>query len=331
MHRLKSLLSVIAVIFLMAFAFSNSLFKLLVLDTGMVNPKNSVISRRLQAGRAWDEHYIDENTGVESTVKVFHCEKSTFLSMNEHEYKVFNNNVNYIYRNQYDKCVIDFYDGTGIVADCSQNGQYLEGEYGRLTGNYEIESALAGIVFRDDYILVKHDNEEYRISGSEKDFLFSGLNGGKGLSEIDELSEYLYSLTETDYWVFVSVKDDGFNKLTTGINDQMHDLGLTTDFMDKSLCRHSFAAIIHQGVVIHELVDNDQIHFEGMIDESGWSYSVKSAGYECGNNSSIVINNIEYSPDMRGLNIVVYDQYHDAVIDAVNFDTYSTLAASARH
>ena len=52
------------------------------------------------------------------------------------------------------------------------------------------------------------------------------------------------------------------------------------------------------------------------------SYTISSAGYQVGNTSSIIVNGVEYSKNMRGLNIVVYDNQLKQVTDSVAFDTF---------
>ncbi|MBR3786897.1 MAG: hypothetical protein IKJ85_00745, partial [Firmicutes bacterium] len=46
---------------------------------------------------------------------------------------------------------------------------------------------------------------------------------------------------------------------------------------------------------------------------------IKSAGSYCGSTSSIEIDGIEYASDKYGLNVVVYDQANNCVIDKFNY------------
>ena len=48
-----------------------------------------------------------------------------------------------------------------------------------------------------------------------------------------------------------------------------------------------------------------------------------SKGYNAGNQSSIVINGQEYSKNLRGMNVVVYDKKKNEVICSSVFDTWT--------
>ena len=49
---------------------------------------------------------------------------------------------------------------------------------------------------------------------------------------------------------------------------------------------------------------------------------IVSAGALAGNNSSILIDGVEYSKNLRGLNIVVFSNDKESVIDSFNVDTF---------
>ena len=67
----------------------------------------------------------------------------------------------------------------------------------------------------------------------------------------------------------------------------------------------------------------------GAIGESGGSYSVSSTGLKTGaSGSSILINEKEHSRNMRGINIVVWDNYCNTIIDSVAFDTNGDRSSS---
>jgi len=51
-------------------------------------------------------------------------------------------------------------------------------------------------------------------------------------------------------------------------------------------------------------------------------YEIFSAGQPFGNNSAIIINDLDYSIKLRGLNIAVYDTQLNKVTDIINYDTH---------
>jgi hypothetical protein len=52
-------------------------------------------------------------------------------------------------------------------------------------------------------------------------------------------------------------------------------------------------------------------------------YRIVSGGHDYGNLASIKIDDVEYAPDHRGINLVVYDPAAGRLIDSVRFDIRS--------
>ncbi len=63
---------------------------------------------------------------------------------------------------------------------------------------------------------------------------------------------------------------------------------------------------------------------------SSFEFKALSAPLNKGNLSSIKINNVEYSLNLRGLNFVVYDIIKQCVTDQVTFDTHLSNYPSKR-
>lgn len=53
------------------------------------------------------------------------------------------------------------------------------------------------------------------------------------------------------------------------------------------------------------------------------SYTITSAGYDDGNQTSIVIDDVENSKNVRGINLVIYDNQKGKVVESLAFDTYT--------
>ena len=132
------------------------------------------------------------------------------------------------------------------------------------------------------------------------------------------LQEYLQMIDNDRCIVFISVKDDAATMFNNGMKVAMAELGLQIDITGRY--RYSYCAIVDEGTVIYENLNEDLIEISGKYKEI--DYSIKSAGFSCGNLSSIVINGKDYSRNMRGINIVIYDKECKKVIDAINFDTW---------
>ena len=132
------------------------------------------------------------------------------------------------------------------------------------------------------------------------------------------LPAYLLSIQDENHIILLSAKDEASTNLSEAAQAALHALGLKENLRDKY--RHAYAAIIDGHAVVFEDVSATQVHH---LEQMGSTrMELNSAGYESGNMGSILIDGMEYSPNMRGLNIVVYDKAAGMVVDAVNFDTY---------
>ena len=102
----------------------------------------------------------------------------------------------------------------------------------------------------------------------------------------------------------------------------MRDLGLKAEIG----IQESYLAVIDKGQVIYEDVGDRLLTYQGTLEDGNIFYEVESAGWNQGSYSHIRINDMhdraDYSLGRRGINIVVYDSYDNAVIDSVVFDTW---------
>lgn len=139
------------------------------------------------------------------------------------------------------------------------------------------------------------------------------LESGSGF-----MHEYLQNLSNySRAAIFISIKDEGTYSLTPALMEDFKALGIQADLIGKF--RYSYYAVIGPERVTEELSEEMLIH-EGAIE--GTSYTISSAGFDAGNLSSIVINGTEYSKNVRGMNMVVWDLDEQRLIDSIGFDTY---------
>lgn len=140
-----------------------------------------------------------------------------------------------------------------------------------------------------------------------------------------DINDYLKQLLDGGYSIFISVKDEATSSLTDEVKINLGNLGLQTDLTGKY--RNSYYAVISENE-IQENISTEKLSLEGNIRSGLTSYSIISAGYDCGNVSSIVIDGKEYSVNSRGLNFVIYSNESHQVIDSVCFDTFKGLTAT---
>ena len=104
------------------------------------------------------------------------------------------------------------------------------------------------------------------------------------------------------YVIAIGIREAGTRGLSPESVTLLKQLGLQTDF--KARNSWSFAALIHKGNVI-EKADTTAVELSQKIGNN--HFLVKSANHNSGNYCSIQINGIEYAPNLRGMNFVVYD------------------------
>ena len=140
------------------------------------------------------------------------------------------------------------------------------------------------------------------------------------------LHKYLQSLKGRNVSIFISVKDEASNSFTETLSNDLFELGIKTDLVGKYYC--SFYAVVSPDGVKEELSADSAVSTMGSV--LGHPYSISSAVWNVGNSSSIMIDDVEYSKNVRGLNIVVFDNETKMVIDSVGFDTYTRAMAMIR-
>ena len=122
--------------------------------------------------------------------------------------------------------------------------------------------------------------------------------------------------------IVISVRDDASESLTKKDRKAFSKIGL--EELSKIGYRDSYIAVIDGGKVTKEVVD----HGDDPITVKTNSITVKSSGRESGNVSSIKLDNREYSANLRGLNVAVYDKELKRIVDTNNFDTSKALIDS---
>ncbi len=132
-----------------------------------------------------------------------------------------------------------------------------------------------------------------------------------------------------DNMIFITVSDE----MTVGLNEAdinaLRNLGLQADY-SKAL-QHSYIAVIENGAVQYEALSNRPLDYSGVCSQSGKEYELHSSGWWTVANASIKIDGVEYAVNTRGLNIVVYDNERDLVLDSVAFDTWAEVHPSIRN
>lgn len=163
--------------------------------------------------------------------------------------------------------------------------------------------------------------EIYSEQQSDK-FYVKIPTAGKHIQFLTNILDYLKLLNDKKdkYIIFIAVRDTPGNEINTEISSLLNELGIKNDLIDKLW--YSFLAIIDGGVNIMENIAKD-IPISFSTDINNHHIIMDSAPYKNGNIANIIIDNINYSLNKRGLNIVVMDKNSAKVIDTVSFDTHN--------
>src|SRR5690606_26232504 len=124
-----------------------------------------------------------------------------------------------------------------------------------------------------------------------------------------------------DKTIVISAKDDASKGLKNEDIKELKKLGLN---LDKLEFRGSYIAVISEGKVIKELLDNEkrvEIKNDGELKNLGIN-KIISAGLNSGNTSIIRINGENLSLNKRGLNIVLINKEDEIYL--LNADTFKT-------
>lgn len=146
------------------------------------------------------------------------------------------------------------------------------------------------------------------------------------LSASTDLPAYLRMLKNSDYSVFIASKDEASKCFTEDLVALMHDLGFNAAFAGQE--RSSYYAVITPEA-LHEESGMNKLYTQDSFN-NGHKYYISSAGFDAGNDCSIIIDDVEYALNKRGLNIVVYDNVSEKVIDSVRFDTHNAELTAYR-
>ena len=149
------------------------------------------------------------------------------------------------------------------------------------------------------------------------------------LTKIEDIGTYLHELQDDRYTVFLAVKDDGVNSLNDEIKNSLRELGLTADFDKEEAYQKSYYAVLDKDGVTEEMSEWPLEASGSMRNGREW-YKITSEGYNVGNDCSIIISGNKYAQNLRGFNIVVYDNDLKKVIDSVVFDTHDVNLTAKR-
>ena len=259
----------------------------------------------------WDYlHYnsinVDNNNDGNIDVVVFPISKMTISEITKDDYDYFLKSL-HLYNYATDK-FIDFLDGTGI--DISNL------EYGVLdTTKYQIvDNQMRFETFNEDkaFQSLKSIGNDYLTSESQQ----------TDLTKIKDVHTYFDYLKKNKCSFVISVRDDAATSIGVSLRRRLNEIGLVR----KIHFRDSYIAVVENGNVKFENSGQNILSYSGECD--GLLAYVESAGGNWESYSKIIVDDIDYSKNLRGMNIIVINNGN--IIDAVNFDTWSPYLTCSR-
>ena len=133
-------------------------------------------------------------------------------------------------------------------------------------------------------------------------------------SESETLNQVLVNYPSAT--LLVSVKDGATGRLSEETKQIFRNAGGN---IDQLKFHGAYIAVFQRGKIVTEKIDDAACELEFNDSQTGQAFRLASAGYKTGNYSSIRIGHKEYSPNRRGLNIVVVEE--NAYPLGYSFDT----------
>ena len=136
------------------------------------------------------------------------------------------------------------------------------------------------------------------------------------LNDIEFFEEYVAELVGKDYVVCFAVNQDAGAYLSEEAVSLMQKLGCQWDVSAEG--GNSYLAVVENGVIHAETGSEEIVAYENRIHEH--RFSVISQGAQAGCNASIQVDGIEYAPNEKGFNVVVYDPKLDMILSSKSFE-----------
>lgn len=195
--------------------------------------------------------------------------------------------------------------------------------HGNLPGNLAVSDWM-GRLLRDRYQVPAVRDPQYE---GETRRIFNHVSTSDRLSRIGDVDEYLDTLSDDLFAVFISVRDEAVSGLHKSTKDRLAALGFRQKWSLNTMKRQSYLGIRTDFGLLEKT--GGPVSASGLFAGGRAHYALSSSGSADAHRpmASIVIDGQEFAVNSRGLNIVVYDLYSLQVVDSVCFDTCKDASA----
>lgn len=179
-------------------------------------------------------------------------------------------------------------------------------------------SAHLGRLLHENYDLPDHRGEPEYADWDQDWQVYQHDKAAWELSHETDWGSYLEKLQDPDYSVYIACKDNVGGGKHPELTGQLKTLGLMPELETAGAV--GYLAVIDGGEVIYEVLEDEPLEYETVV--GGHHIEMVSEGYHQGNRASVRIDGAEHCMDRRGLQIVVYDNVLEDVVDSVTFDLW---------
>lgn len=145
----------------------------------------------------------------------------------------------------------------------------------------------------------------------------------KLLKETNNICRYLdiLQIIKSEYLIVLAVRDTPGDCLQQDIIQRLFNLGFTK--FSKELWRMYIGVSVKSAILFNRAGEYPENPVEYLFRSNHMELDVSSKAWRQGNQAAIIINDIDYAVNIRGLNIVVYDVENNQLIDSVGFDAHT--------
>lgn len=192
-----------------------------------------------------------------------------------------------------------------------------------VTGAEKLSGYLADYL-HENYHLNDYRNKKERTDLSEQYKKYQYAKEDAKLAMCQNIAEYLSKLNTQRYTIAIVSCNEYTKNLDENLKTILTNIGIEKSHLEQY--RASFCSVIDRGKVVYdECSTSTQLNCQYSTKNA--SFDMTSAGYLLGNQASVKVNGKEWAVNTIGLNIVVYDNDLNEVVDSVAFDTYDTMNA----
>ena len=161
----------------------------------------------------------------------------------------------------------------------------------------------------------KRENPQFARWHEDADYYYRYKHQLK-LNEIETFEEYIAELIGKDYMVCMAVNQDAGAYLSQEAVSLMQQLGCQWDVSMAG--GNSYLAVVENGLIHAETGSEEVVAYENRLHDH--VVNVISQGAQAGCNASIQFDGVEYAPNGKGFNIVVYDLKLDMILSSQSFE-----------